>query len=105
MKEANNAAIWAAYHNFVANAQPQWLIPSDGAGQKSTFAQCVVVVPVYVNKAKMEIKLLHVWCPDRKKRHWAFAGGDVVLGVDNHIYDSARREFQDEFGAFFGRSW
>jgi hypothetical protein len=27
------------------------------------------------------------------------------MGVDRSIYDSARREFQDELGSFFGRSW
>lgn len=105
MKEANNAAIWGAYHTYVASIEPQWMLPSDGAGQKTTFAQCVMVVPTFIDVAKKEIKLLHVWCPDRKKRHWAFSGGDIKRGIDTNIYDAARREFNEEIGSFFGRSW
>lgn len=105
MKEANNAAIWGAYHNHVASVQPQWILDSDGAGQKSLFAQCLSVVPFIANKDKSELKLLHVFCPDRKKRHWAFPGGDIIRGADTCIYDSARREFQEELGVFFGRDW
>jgi len=105
MKEANNAAIWGAYHNHVASVQPQWILDTDGAGQKSLFAQCLSVVPFIANKDKSELKLLHVFCPDRKKRHWAFPGGDIIRGADTCIYDSARREFQEELGVFFGRDW
>jgi len=105
MKEANNAAIWNAYHLHVANQQPQWMVECDGPQQKQSFAQCSAVVPFFVVPGKNEIKLLHVFCPDRKKRHWAFLGGDIITGVDRNIYDSARREFQDEVGVFFGRSW
>jgi len=105
MKEANNAALWGAYHVYASGLQPQWIVPSDGAGQKSTFGQCSVVVPVYINPAKKEVKLLHVWCPEKKKRHWGFIGGDIIRGVDQNLYDAARREFQEELGMFFDRSW
>lgn len=105
MKEANNAAIWGAYHNFVSGSEPQWIVASDGAGQKLVFGQFASVVPIFVSPDKKEIKILHVFCPDRKKRHWAFPGGDIIRGVDNNLYDAARREFQDELGCFFDRGW
>jgi len=105
MKEANNAQIWAAYHNTVGTHQPQWTLRTDGLGQKKLFAQCVVVVPVMVDKAKQDVKLFNVWCPEKKKRHWAFPGGDIVRGTDRNLYDSARREFHEEVGVFFGRNW
>jgi len=105
MKEANNAAIWAAYHNFVAASEPHWVVKTDSPGNKVAFAQCVVVVPVFVNPAKQEIKLLNVWCPEKKKKHWAFPSGDIKRGVDRNVYDAARREFHEEVGIFLGRSW
>jgi len=105
MKEANNGAIFAAYQNFVAGNQPQWLVKSDSPGAKKAFAGCVVLVPVFINKAKEEIKLLNVWCPEKKKKHWAFMGGDVKRGVDRHLFDAANREFKEEVGIFFNRSW
>eukprot|EP00928_Gymnodinium_smaydae_P071012 TRINITY_DN5470_c0_g1_i2.p1 TRINITY_DN5470_c0_g1~~TRINITY_DN5470_c0_g1_i2.p1 ORF type:complete len:732 (+),score=183.10 TRINITY_DN5470_c0_g1_i2:73-2268(+) len=105
MKEANNSRIWAAYFNHVANMEPQWMVPIDGPGQKKMFAQCVVIVPVYVDKAKQEIHLFNLWCPEKKKRHWAFPGGDILRGVDRNIYDTARREFESQVGFFFDRTW
>eukprot|EP00927_Polykrikos_kofoidii_P039014 TRINITY_DN33454_c0_g1_i1.p1 TRINITY_DN33454_c0_g1~~TRINITY_DN33454_c0_g1_i1.p1 ORF type:complete len:787 (+),score=197.12 TRINITY_DN33454_c0_g1_i1:104-2464(+) len=105
MKEANNAAIWGAYHNCVAAAEPQWLLQTDSPGQKNAFAQCIIVVPVWVDPAKQEIKLLNVFCPEKKKRNWAFMGGDIVRGTDRNLFDSARREFHEEVGVFFGWTW
>lgn len=105
MREANNTAIWAAYHNYVASTQAHWTVQTDGAGQKSLFAQCVVVVPFRVDRAKNVIQFLSVWCPMQKKKHWAFAGGDIRRGIDRNLYDSARREFHEEVGVFFGRDW
>eukprot|EP00929_Paragymnodinium_shiwhaense_P025883 TRINITY_DN15547_c0_g1_i3.p1 TRINITY_DN15547_c0_g1~~TRINITY_DN15547_c0_g1_i3.p1 ORF type:complete len:624 (+),score=140.08 TRINITY_DN15547_c0_g1_i3:119-1990(+) len=104
MKEANNAAIWAAYHGSIANQQPQWNVRADAPGSKAVFAQCVVVVPFYLDAAKQEIKLLNVWCPEKKK-HWSFPSGDVRRGHDKNLYDAARREFHEEIGVFFSRDW
>eukprot|EP00429_Kryptoperidinium_foliaceum_P052443 CAMPEP_0176078880 /NCGR_PEP_ID=MMETSP0120_2-20121206/39449_1 /TAXON_ID=160619 /ORGANISM="Kryptoperidinium foliaceum, Strain CCMP 1326" /LENGTH=539 /DNA_ID=CAMNT_0017412631 /DNA_START=29 /DNA_END=1644 /DNA_ORIENTATION=- len=105
MKEARNTAIWAAYHNCVASMEPQWVLRADGPGGKECFSQCVVVVPVYIDKAKQEIKVFNVWCPEKKKRHWAFPGGDILRGADRNLYDAARREFETEVGSCFGMSW
>ncbi len=105
MKEANNTAIWAAYHNSVATQEPQWQVKTDGSTQKILFAQCAIIVPVYVDVEKQEIKLLNVWCPGKKQRHWAFPGGDILRGVDTSLYDTARRRWKDEVGCCFGREW
>jgi len=104
MKEANNATIWTSYHNFVASQQPQWMVTTDGLGQKTLFAQCTVVVPFWLDRAKQEVRVLSVWCPE-KKRHWAFPEGDILRGVDRNLYDAARRQFHEEVGVFFGRDW
>lgn len=105
MKEANNAAIWAAYHNSIGSQQPQWMVRTDSPGKKLAFAQCVVVVPVWVDEAKQDIKLFNVWCPEKKKRHWAFVGGDCVRGTDRNLFDAARREWNSEVGGAFNRTW
>lgn len=107
MKEANNTAIWNAYHNYVAStlSEQHWIVQTDGAGQKSEFAQCVVVVPFRVDREKQVIQLFSVWCPMQKKKHWSFPGGDIRRGIDRNLYDSARREFHEEAGVFFGRDW
>jgi len=104
MKEANNTAIWSAYFNFISTIEPQWLVRTDGLGQKMLFAQCCCVVPVYIDPSKQEIKLFNVWCHGKKK-HWAFPGGDIVRGCDRNLFDTARREFHEEVGVFFGRTW
>lgn len=104
MKEANNSAIWLAYFNCVASMEPHWMVRTDGPGQKLLFAQWAAVVPVYVDRAKQEIKLFNIWCHGKKK-HWAFPSGDIIRGCDRSIYDTARREFEEEVGAFFGRAW
>jgi 8-oxo-dGTP pyrophosphatase MutT (NUDIX family) len=104
MKEANNTAIWLAYFNFISTIEPQWLVRTDGLGQKMLFAQCVVVVPVYIDPSKQEVKLFNVWCHGKKK-HWAFPGGDICRGSDRNLFDTARREFHEEVGVFFGRTW
>ena len=28
-----------------------------------------------------EIKVFNVWCPEKKKRHWAFLEGDILRGL------------------------
>mmetsp|Transcript_63128 Transcript_63128/g.113618 ORF Transcript_63128/g.113618 Transcript_63128/m.113618 type:complete len:817 (-) Transcript_63128:118-2568(-) len=105
MKEANNSAIWAAYFSYVASLEPQWMMKTDGPGGKSLFARCAIIVPVYVDRNKKEIKLFNVWCPDKKKRHWTFPGGDILRGSDHNLNDTCRRQFHNQVGAFFGRSW
>mmetsp|Transcript_19019 Transcript_19019/g.44370 ORF Transcript_19019/g.44370 Transcript_19019/m.44370 type:complete len:698 (+) Transcript_19019:86-2179(+) len=105
MAEANNAAIWAAYHNSIATVEPQRLVPTDGMASKSLLARSVFVIPVRVDQAKHEIRALSVFSPGQGRQHWAFAGGDVHRGVDRNIYDTARREFQEEVGVFFGMDW
>lgn len=105
MKEANNSAIWGAYFNCVSIMEPHWMFHADVPGAKLLFAQCTVIVPVYVNRIKKEISLLSVWCPEKKKRHWAFPGGDILRGGDRHLFDTARRVFEQEVGCFFNRRW
>jgi len=105
MKEANNAAIWQAYFNNVSSQEPQWLLKTDGPGGKQLFSRCAVIVPVYVDRKKKEIQLLNVWCPEKKKRHWAFPGGDILRGADRNIFDTCRRQFDNQVGKFFGKSW
>lgn len=110
LKDVNNAALWAAYHKHAASQQPQWLVTVDGgpgqiAQKNRLFAQCIVVVPVWVDPDKGEIRLLHTFCPEKKKRHWACPGGDIIRGVDRSLYDAARREFFEEIGVYFGRYW
>jgi len=105
MKEANNSAIWAAYHLHVSTAEPQWLVKIDGPSQKQVFAQCAVIIPVLVDKRKEEIKLFNIWEPEKKKRHWAFPGGDIRRGSDRSLSDTVKRVFRDEVGICFGREW
>ncbi|CAJ1445040.1 unnamed protein product [Effrenium voratum] len=104
MKEANNAAIWQAYFNCVAGMEPQWMMKSDGPGAKTVFARCAVIVPIYVDRNKKEIKVFNVWCPEKKKRHWAFLEGDILRGAC-HIYDTCRRVFNSQVGHLFGKPW
>lgn len=105
MKEANNAAIWQAYFNCVAGMEPQWMMKSDGPGAKGVFARSGAIVPIYVDRNKKEIKVFNVWCPEKKKRHWAFLEGDILRGADRHIYDTCRRIFNNKVGHLFGKDW
>eukprot|EP00933_Yihiella_yeosuensis_P044644 TRINITY_DN39902_c0_g1_i1.p1 TRINITY_DN39902_c0_g1~~TRINITY_DN39902_c0_g1_i1.p1 ORF type:complete len:802 (-),score=214.90 TRINITY_DN39902_c0_g1_i1:294-2699(-) len=105
MKEANNNSIWQAYFSCVAAAEPQWMMKTDGVGGKELFARCALIVPVYIDRNKKEIKLFNIWCPEKKKRHWSFPAGDILLGTDRSIYDTCRRVFEQEVGVFFGRKW
>lgn len=105
IKEANNAAIWQAYFNCVSGMEPQWLMKSDGVGAKSVFARCAAIIPVYIDRNKKEIKIFNVWCPEKKKRHWAFLEGDILRGADRHIYDTCRRIFNSQVGHLFGKQW
>lgn len=105
IKEANNAAIWQAYFNCVSGMEPQWLMKSDGVGAKSVFARCAAIIPVYIDRNKKEIKIFSVWCPEKKKRHWAFLEGDILRGADRHIYDTCRRIFNSQVGHLFGKQW
>jgi len=102
MKEANNSAIWQGYMNAVSAMEPQWMMKSDGAGAKQVFARCAAIVPVYVDTKKKEIQLFNVWC---KKRHWTFPEGDILRGADRNIFDTCRRQWKNQVGQFFGRSW
>mmetsp|Transcript_38882 Transcript_38882/g.91549 ORF Transcript_38882/g.91549 Transcript_38882/m.91549 type:complete len:670 (+) Transcript_38882:112-2121(+) len=105
MAEANNAQIWAAYFNTIEKIEPQRLVPTDGMASKMLFAQSVFVIPVRLDKATKEIRLFSVFCPGQGRQNWAFPGGDIHRGVDNHIYDAARREFKEEVGVFFNVDW
>jgi len=105
MAEANNAAIWAAYHNSISTVEPQRLVPTDGMASKSLLARSVFVIPVRVDKEKKEIRVLSVFSPGTGRQHWAFAGGDIHRGMDRNVYDAARREFQEEVGVFFDMDW
>jgi len=105
IKEANNAAIWQAYFNCVSGMEPQWLMKSDGVGAKSVFSRCAVIVPVYIDRNKKEIKIFNVWCPEKKKRHWAFLEADILRGADRHIYDTCRRVFNSQVGHLFSKPW
>eukprot|EP00746_Dinoflagellata_sp_MGD_P066460 gnl/MRDRNA2_/MRDRNA2_27538_c0_seq1.p1 gnl/MRDRNA2_/MRDRNA2_27538_c0~~gnl/MRDRNA2_/MRDRNA2_27538_c0_seq1.p1 ORF type:complete len:821 (-),score=192.10 gnl/MRDRNA2_/MRDRNA2_27538_c0_seq1:154-2616(-) len=110
MKEANNAAIWGAFRNCIAQAAPQWNVAVDtinGAPSRnqSSFAQCAVVAAVWPVPEKGEIKIFAAWSPEAKKRHWALATGDVCRGVDENIFQTAGRKWWEEVGIFFDRDW
>jgi len=106
MKEANNSAIWGALQKHVAQNEPQWLIPTDGllGGNGDTlFAQCIVIGALWVDGD--DVRILGVWCPEQKKRHWALPGGDVLRGADQNLAAAARRKWCEQVGMFFDKSW
>merc|ERR1719238_2376208 len=76
-----------------------------GPSTKRLFGQGVVIIPILADKRKGEIKLFNVYCPEKKKRHWAFPAGDILRGVDTSLGATAKRIFLDEVGCCFDRTW
>ena len=49
------------------------------------FAWEVLRVPFEnLHRLYQEIKVFNVWCPEKKKRHWAFLEGDILRGEGCH---------------------
>merc|ERR550534_1537708 len=81
--------------------------PPEGGYGKSYFTQCVVVVPVHsAPESTDRLHLFGVFCLEKKKRHWAFVGGDTKPSfTDGSVLDAAKRVWHEHIGTFFNMSW
>lgn len=64
----------------------------DAVGQVRTVPESKVSIPCKfawevlrvsfenLHRFCQEIKVFNVWCPEKKKRHWAFLEGDILRG-------------------------
>jgi len=110
--ETNHRGLWGSFHGMMGKRLPQFMLrvnPPEGGEGAEYFAQCVGVVPIHVSETKDgegKIQLFGVYCSEKKKRHWAFVGGDTKPGhADKSVLDAARRSWTENVGIFFGKTW
>jgi len=110
--ETNHRGLWGSFHGMMGKRLPHFMLrvnPPEGGEGREYFAQCVGVVPVHVSETKdggSKIQLFGVYCSEKKKRHWAFVGGDTKPGhADKSVLDAAKRSWAENIGIFFGKTW
>ena len=88
----NMASMDAVFSSSVPRPQVEPLCPSTLIETRRPLPQRKVSIPCNfawevlrvpfenLHRLYQEIKVFNVWCPEKKKRHWAFLEGDILRG-------------------------